>query len=838
MPMQESSRALRSRDPNARPVPASPAQANVPSAASKAPVTSIPRPSARTPGLPPVAPTPTAPTPATRKPAAPKPAASKPAAPRPAASKVPAKRASRVPAEPRSAKKVKLDEEHDDDDDAFEPEAHGEDEDDVDEVGENVVDEQDPEMLRFVAKLQEEDLTNLIVNYPDSDSDDEYIDDELSDLEVDDPAAVSDDDSDVPGGEESLPAPSSHARKARKPANLKKPKPVRVATGAVEDASPREPIDVESDMARQDIERFREGMLALISAIREQCLAMMRKYGGGYNELVSSTPLGSIPMTWSSFRFFARCDPAAIARDLLTGISLDVQAVFGRQNLTPDGLWSLPPADKTNDFGCYLNVGKTATEDEHGVYVGSSVNKKDGIHSRVRKHRHVANYGPKCADERASGHYRFMARPGIKFQFSILARFSSQDPKAPALTRLAEAMMMAYLNVVRKRNRPNIQNKAFSSHEGFRFIQTSRHGLGLPDMQAFGLNWTWNMLQGEMGIPRAILDQPCWVCGEASVHLSEPGDVLGRRLCAKHYVSLRWRVSDVWLSRGPCRRCHKPRELITSNFAGEEETSECGSCIARIEYANATGKPVPTVEEDAAAHCGCQNCHLKEWWTLEWAYIDKNKRDRVPKLPADGPDDGCGNPACRAPENSGVAFVKHGSARRCRPCADHMKRPGTKDERSRFQVLKALFRDAKKNGGRLSDDMWAELCQGHGWTGCGMCGKADVTQDEMLALPSGSKGISRIGGTGDTRRCATCRSRVEREKAKQKRVCPETRREELDVGLGLKDEDLTGKLGSREGAAGDGQKVTAAEGDRANGNGWREGQIDTVQGSTAGLASL
>lgn len=492
-------------------------------------------------------------------------------------------------------------------------------EDDEDSDGEGSVEDSDEDLP------EENDIGNVEID-----------EDSLLEIQDDNGDSDADDDSDH----------SPKALSGLKP-NIFRLEPTAPVT---EDTTWKPNIDFMTPQAKESITQFDRRIKGIISSLKDICSHKISEAGGWDNYWMQHSAYSTeAPMYSANMSILINCEPEYLVSDILKGISKSTRAVLGRDNLTFSDLLSLPAISplQRKDAGTYIHTalrslasdsdsshtfGRTTIDGqdyEGGLYTGSSAAKGPdyrGMWGRNKIHREVI-HGRRMDKVTTGGvsksrHYQFMKRRGVLFRISPIATYPLYSQTGHAMARLSEAIMMVYFNTVVERVSKRHCQAAID------LISAARARVpGLPNFLAFGLNLTWNFEQEGVKVPRAIIDQPCSICNEPlAPYRQRVGDIFGARICKVHY-RLRARQSLVWIAKGPCVRCHRPREMYHSHFVGSGELSECGSCRGRLLSLERKGKPIPTVEEDAKAHSGCGNCGLPEWWTTK-VYIRPQKTVR------------------------------------------------------------------------------------------------------------------------------------------------------------------------------------------------------------------
>jgi hypothetical protein len=131
----------------------------------------------------------------------------------------------------------------------------------------------------------------------------------------------------------------------------------------------------------------------------------------------------------------------------------------------------------------------------------------------------------------------------------------------------------------------------------------------VPDFRRFGLNAAWSLRQGGFIVPRAIIEQPCAVCGEKKkkIRLERPGDLFGRRLCKTHGLASQRQELACGVTDPEATR--KPTSLA-------EAQNRHAISAPRLIAAKKAGKPAISVEEDAKNYGGCALCKAPEWGSV------------------------------------------------------------------------------------------------------------------------------------------------------------------------------------------------------------------------------
>ncbi|KAK5659495.1 hypothetical protein OQA88_696 [Cercophora sp. LCS_1] len=145
--------------------------------------------------------------------------------------------------------------------------------------------------------------------------------------------------------------------------------------------------------------------------------------------------------------------------------------VLGREKLTVADLLELPPMqDLVQDRdlqGCYLAIcikkmdvnpqyPTTLIDDisyKVGIYIGSAVNKRGGIKTRIGQHlseiQRPRDGKPPRKIAGCRRFYEFAGREGVELFFKPIALYSYADPRGFSHSILSEGLGMTLFNVVR-----------------------------------------------------------------------------------------------------------------------------------------------------------------------------------------------------------------------------------------------------------------------------------------------------------------------------------------------------------------------------------------------------
>lgn len=216
------------------------------------------------------------------------------------------------------------------------------------------------------------------------------------------------------------------------------------------------------------------------------------------------------PMTFDTFDTFLHSNPVNLHLGYLSGISMAIRAVLGREDLCLADLRDLCPLLSSNckDWGCYLHtafeqplretdtssssrtqdsfisgdlpVERPPTGTDRCVYVGSSVG-CNGMAARNDGHRLEFRKTPPPPPGRHR--YRFMCRTGVSYRIAVIARYPQDRPDASANTNLADGLTMLYLDCV-----ANITHRWHNPGVAEFMDETRSAVFGLPNLQEFGLN--------------------------------------------------------------------------------------------------------------------------------------------------------------------------------------------------------------------------------------------------------------------------------------------------------------------------------------------------------------
>jgi hypothetical protein len=517
-----------------------------------------------------------------------------------------------------------------------------------------------------------------------------------------------------------------------------------------------------------NVERFEYQFRHLIEAMVEWSRAQPVK------EYLRRKPKDQ-PVHPTALNLLLKSDPTVLSDTLLECVPLKVKDILGRPDLRIDHLELLPKSG-SEKAGCYLalSVKKLASNQgdvpyftsflgescEVGAYVGSSCRKMGGMRDRWAQHQSEIKRALRGRSQAPKSFYRFAGRSGIKTTFAPLALIDQGKPRSKAQSLFLEGVFQAYLRLIQDADKDHDYHNSLVTP----FIDSIRSN-GMPDFKSHGLNRAWSIKQGGLG---GSTSKECGKSGCSRKHdsfLMTPGDFLGDRLCSMHGRE-RIRQTQSFLAGGPCVRCSKPRGYMKVNFSGSGDSSTCYSCRNRISKLKRKGKPIPTVEEDAANYCGCANCGRAEWSgpprILQFIGLGKDRRCDACFYYRAGNDgnerprdewyavlclkssaklltwisrdnnpvpqgmDGCKNPHCGLPESApaGQPFHGVGIYRRCRNCRQTIRQYGR--ERIPDPVNFPMAPEMK--------------------TGCGNCGAPEP--------PEGSKKV--YCGRGKARRCPKC----------------------------------------------------------------------------------
>ncbi|KAK0737895.1 hypothetical protein B0T18DRAFT_492024, partial [Schizothecium vesticola] len=360
-------------------------------------------------------------------------------------------------------------------------------------------------------------------------------------------------------------------------------------------------VDTTSPGAEANITRFKDNILRLLTTMKRFCEQMWADSGEEkFDSFWDGLDVTTKPMAKGSFILLLRSDPAYLANGVLAGVLNEAMAILGRENLSFMDLRSLPLLpDDCQDWGCYLHTalrplgegesttwGKLSIGDslqEAGNYVGSSVNPIGGMRARSQAHRLAF----RKRQPSGRGHYPFMARTGVNFRISVIARYSPEQVAASPNTALAEALMMVYLNSIRRYtwaawNPPGICNVSDLMEHG----AASRVRSEFPELccSSPARSVVSRGKEADLSTIRIRLALDFVPDTRKNKFVGQTGGLL-----VGH-------ASDVI--------CHGKSR---SPFVGR----------GTLGALKAKGEPIPEPAEDAQRHGDCGNCGLKPWWSLE-----------------------------------------------------------------------------------------------------------------------------------------------------------------------------------------------------------------------------
>lgn len=434
-----------------------------------------------------------------------------------------------------------------------------------------------------------------------------------------------------------------------------------------------EPVSSEND--KQDIKRFQQRILKLISSIKEYT---RKSTGEEFRSRISaSTPISPI-----AFFILVASYPEILANRVFNTMPEKTQALLGRLGLQLVDLLELPRVSRNSStWGTYIDIPmyevealqdtrSIAVAGRHycaGVYIGSSARKVGGIAARIRQHAFEGIKRTAPIPVSRTAHYSIVRDNHARMQFRQLSGAPyALDDGARALSSITEGLLMVYFNTIR----PPKKSWALHNDVVMAFIESLRSEIpDLPDFSPHALNEAWSLKQGWGG---KLVPNVCTVCkSTGKIHLARLGDVLGPRVCQTHLLSERAK-DPAWLLRGACITCERSRS-DPGQFYGEGPTSLCISCYVRKQTTLNKNSPEwralgdctmchrPRTRDGSkflgsGATSLCYNCLSKRW---------RIHRKNSPDWQARGPCVDCDKP--RTPD--GLWFYGSGSTSRCTSCS-------------------------------------------------------------------------------------------------------------------------------------------------------------------------